>query len=173
MQNISFPESQCNLLTRMKKLKDTPFQSSRNTPGKPGRQLPDISHVSNKQRKKNQIYSGRFQAPTDNGTDISSTAVTSTNQQWISETCRSLTKETSQLLLVASISFHRTPFKKGKANKPESWHPVLLDLCRLHEPWQNFSYSYPLVLPPSKQGSQGHFGCQKRKIHFDRSRRNK
>lgn len=88
------------------------------------------------------MYSRRFQAPTDSGTGISSTAVTSTNQQWINETCRSLTKETSLLLMAASISFYGTPFKQGKANKPESWHPVLLlDLCRLHEPWQNLSYS--------------------------------
>lgn len=72
-----------------------------------------------------------------------------------------------------SIFFYGTPCKQGKANKPESWHTVLLlDLCRLHEPWQNLSCSYPLVLPPSKQGSQGHFWCRNRKIHFDRSRRN-
>lgn len=104
------------------------------------------------------MHSRRFQTPTDNGTGISSTAVTSTNQQWISETCRSLTKETSLLLMAAYISFYGTPPKQGKANKPESWHLVLLlDLCRLHEPWQNLFCSYPLVLHPSKQGSQGHF----------------
>lgn len=94
----------------------------------------------------------------DNGTGISSTAVTSTNQQWISETCRSLAKETSLLLMAAYISFYGTPFKQGKVNKPESQHPVLpLALCRLHEPRQNLSCSYPLVLPPSKQGSRGHY----------------
>lgn len=155
-RNGSFLESQCNFQTRMKKLHDTLFQSSRNPPGKPGGQLPDISHITS--REKNSTYSRRFQAPMDNGTSISSTAVRSTNQQWISETCRSLTKETSLLLMAAYISFYGTPFKKGKVNKPESWHPVLpLALCRLNGPWQNLYRSYPLVLPPSKQGSRGYF----------------
>lgn len=58
------------------------------------------------------MYSRRFQAPTDNSTGICSTTVTSTNQQWISETCRSLTKETSLLLMAAYISFYGTPFKQ-------------------------------------------------------------
>lgn len=115
-------------------------------------------------REKKQMYS-RFRAPTDNGTGISSTAVTSTNQQWISETWRSLTKETSLLLMEASISFYGTSFKQGKATKPESWHPVLLlDVGRLHEAWQNLSCSYPLVLPPSKQDLRDTFDAKRGKF---------
>lgn len=98
---------------------------------------------------KDKPYSRRFQVPLDNNTIGSSTAASFTNQQWICEEHRKVTKGTSLLLTAAHFSFSGTPLKQGKLNKHESQHLAPSRLCRS---WQSPSLSYPIVSPAARQG---------------------